>query len=109
MCVATLTDISGLNGVYKYDEYEIGRNGKLRVNLATGKAVYAINLLNSFDRKMPITIDKIIEALEKKGIIDEGNSNEETGQVKTNPDGYIYEIKEKPNGDWEVKYVGKGE
>ena len=56
-----------------------------------------------------ITIDKIIEALEKKGIIDEGNSNEETGQVKTNPDGYIYEIKEKPNGDWEVKYVGKGE
>ena len=56
-----------------------------------------------------ITIDKIIEALEKKGIIDEGNSNEETGQVKTNPDGYIYEITEKPNGDWEVKYVGKGE
>ena len=56
-----------------------------------------------------ITIDKIIEALEKKGIIDEGNSNEETGQVKTNLDGYIYEIKEKPNGDWEVKYVGKGE
>ncbi len=55
VCVATLTDISGLNGVYKYDEYEIGRNGKLRVNLATGKAVYAINLLNSFDRKMPIT------------------------------------------------------
>ena len=56
-----------------------------------------------------ITIDKIMEALEKKGIIDEGNSNEETGQVKTNPDGYIYEIKEKPNGDWDVKYVGKGE
>ena len=56
-----------------------------------------------------ITIDKIIEALEKKGIIDEGNSNEETGQVKTNPDGYIYEITEKPNGDWDVKYVGKGE
>ena len=55
-----------------------------------------------------ITIDKIIEALEKKGIINEGNSNEETGQVKTNPDGYIYEIKEKPNGNWEVKYVGKG-
>ena len=56
-----------------------------------------------------ITIDKIIEELEKKGIIDEGNSNEETGQVKTNPDGYIYEITEKPNGDWDVKYVGKGE
>ena len=55
-----------------------------------------------------ITIDKIIEALEKKGIINEENSNEETGQVKTNPDGYIYEIKEKPNGNWEVKYVGKG-
>ncbi len=56
-----------------------------------------------------ITIDKIIEALEKKGIIDAGNSNEETGQVKTNPDGYIYEIIEKPNGDWDVKYEGKGE
>lgn len=56
-----------------------------------------------------ITIDKIIENLEKKGIIDEGNSNEQTGEVKTNPDGYVYEIKEKPNGDWEVKYVGKGD
>ena len=56
-----------------------------------------------------ITIDKIIEALEKKGIIDEGNSNEENGQVKTNLDGYIYEITEKPNGDWDVKYVGKGD
>ena len=56
-----------------------------------------------------ITIDKIIKELEKKGIIDEGNSNEETGQVKTNSDGYIYEIREKPNGDWEVKYVGKGD
>ena len=29
--------------------------------------------------------------------------------MKTNPDGYIYEITEKPNGDWDVKYVGKGE
>ena len=56
-----------------------------------------------------ITIDSIIETLEKKGIIDEGNSNSENGKVKTNPDGYIYEITEKPDGSWEVKYIGKGE
>ena len=56
-----------------------------------------------------ITIEQIIEELEKEGIINKGNSNKYNGQVKTNPDGYIYEIKEDENGNWEVKYIGKGE
>lgn len=34
-----------------------------------------------------ITIDKIVEQLEKEGIIKVGNSNIETGQVKTEPYG----------------------
>lgn len=56
-----------------------------------------------------VTIETVIEELEKKGIINEGDSDAVTGQVKTQPDGYIYEIQEKPNGDWEVTYIGKGE
>ena len=56
-----------------------------------------------------ITIEDIISKLEKNGIIDGGNSNSENGQVKTNPDGYIYEIVQDANGNWNVNYVGKGE
>ena len=56
-----------------------------------------------------ITIDDIIAKLEKNGIIDSGNSNSENGQVKTNPDGYVYEIVQDKNGNWNVNYVGKGE
>ena len=56
-----------------------------------------------------ITIEDIIDKLEKNGIIDSGNSNSENGQVKTNPDGYIYEIVQDTNGNWDVNYVGKGE
>ncbi len=56
-----------------------------------------------------ITIDDIIAKLEKNGIIDSGNSNIENGQVKTNPDGYVYEIVQDKNGNWNVNYVGKGE
>ena len=56
-----------------------------------------------------ITIEDIIDKLEKNGIIDSGNSNSENGQVKTKPDGYIYEIVEDTKGNWDVNYVGKGE
>ena len=56
-----------------------------------------------------ITIEDIISKLEKNGIIDSGNSNSENGQVKTNPDGYVYEIVQDANGNWNVNYVGKGE
>ena len=56
-----------------------------------------------------ITIENIIDKLEKNGIIDSGNSNSENGQVKTNPDGYVYEIVQDKNGNWNVNYVGKGE
>ena len=56
-----------------------------------------------------ITIENIIAKLEKNGIIDSGNSNSENGQVKTNPDGYVYEIVQDKNGNWNVNYVGKGE
>lgn len=53
-----------------------------------------------------IGIEDIIEELNQKGIIDD--SNIETGQVRTD-DGYIYEITEDSNGNWEVSYIGKGE
>ena len=56
-----------------------------------------------------ITIEKIIEKLEKDGIIDSGNSNSENGQVKTKPDGYVYEIVQDTDGKWDVNYIGKGE
>ena len=55
-----------------------------------------------------ITIEKIIEKLEKDGIIDSGNSNSENGQVKTKPDGYVYEIVQDTDGKWDVNYIGKG-
>lgn len=56
-----------------------------------------------------ITIEQIIEQLEKQGTINEGDSNQKNGQVKTQPDGYIYKIKKDENGKWEVKYIGQGE
>ena len=56
-----------------------------------------------------ITMKDIIEQLEKQGIINSGDSNSETGQVKTQPDGYVFEITEETNGDWEVVYIGNGE
>ena len=56
-----------------------------------------------------ITIEDIISKLEKSGIIDSGNSNSENGQVKTKQDGYVYEIVQDANGNWNVNYVGKGE
>ena len=53
--------------------------------------------------------EEIITQLEKDGIINAGDSNADSGQVKTQPDGYVYEIKEDANGNWEVEYIGKGE
>ena len=78
--------------------------------IASKKEEIELAIIGKMDASIrELTIDKIIETLEKKGIVDEGNSNSENGQVKTNPDGYIYEITEKPDGSWEVKYIGKGE
>ena len=39
---------------------------------------------------------------EKQGIINPGDSNSENSQVKTKPDGYIYQITEELDGDWKV-------
>lgn len=55
-----------------------------------------------------LTIEKIIEELEKQGIVNAGDSNTETGQVKTQPDGYIFQITEELDGDWKVEYIGNG-
>ena len=52
-------------------------------------------------------IKQIIERLEKQEII--MDSNMETGQVKTQPDGYVYEIKQNEEKNWEVIYIGMGE
>ena len=55
-----------------------------------------------------VTIEQIIDELEKKGLVDSGNSNSENGQVKTKQDGYVYEIKQDSYGNWNVNYVGTG-
>ncbi len=99
----------GISAINSGNIFENATNVVEQSKIASKKEEIELVIISKMNASIrEITIDKIIEALEKKGIIDEGNSNEETGQVKTNPDGYIYEIKEKPNGDWEVKYVGKG-
>ena len=56
-----------------------------------------------------ITIDQIIQELVRKKIINSGDSNSGTGQVKTQPDGYIFQITEEPDGDWKIEYIGKGD
>ena len=99
----------GISAINSGNIFENATNVVEQSKIASKKEEIELVIISKMNASIrEITIDKIIEALEKKGIIDEGNSNEETGQVKTNPDGYIYEIKEKTNGDWEVKYVGKG-
>ena len=55
-----------------------------------------------------VTIEQIIDELEKKGLVDSGNSNSENGQVKTNQDGYVYEIMQDSYGNWSVSYIGTG-
>ena len=55
-----------------------------------------------------VSIEQIIDELEKKGLVDSGNSNSENGQVKTNQDGYVYEITQDSYGNWVVSYVGTG-
>ena len=100
----------GISAINSGNIFENATNVVEQNKIASKKEEIELVIISKMKKSVrEITIDKIIEALEKKGIIDEGNSNEETGQVKTNPDGYIYEITEKPNGDWDVKYVGKGE
>lgn len=59
------------------------------------------------DRQMGI--EDIIEQLVKDEVILLGNSNPYSGQVKTEPDGYVYEISKNSKGNWEVVFVGTGE
>ena len=56
-----------------------------------------------------VSIEDIIEELEKEGIINKGDGNPGNGQVKVQPDGYIFEITEDEKGNWEVEYIGKGD
>lgn len=55
ICISTMSEIVGLNNMYKYDEHDFGRCGKVSVNLATGKPIYTLNLLSSVGKKMPIS------------------------------------------------------
>ena len=81
-----------------------------QAKIASKKEEIELAIINKMtETQGDITIEDIIGTLEKEGIIDIGNSNSESGQVKTNPDGYVYEIVEDDNGNWEVNYVGKGE
>ena len=55
-----------------------------------------------------INMKDIISQLEKQGIIKSGDSDISTGYVKTQPHGFVFEIK-RENGHWEVTYIGTGE
>lgn len=54
ICIATMTEVSGLSGLYKYDEHDFGRCGKVSVNLATGKPIYSLDVMTSVGKKFPI-------------------------------------------------------
>lgn len=54
VCQATMSEIVGLSGLYKYDEHDFGRCGKVNVNLATGKPIYSLDVLSSVGKKIPI-------------------------------------------------------
>lgn len=59
------------------------------------------------DRQMKF--EDIIDQLVKDGVILQGNSSPYSGQVKTEPDGYVYQITKNSKGNWEVVFIGKGE
>lgn len=77
--------------------------------IASKKEEIELAIINKRMEDWNLTFEKIVDELEKNGTIDPGNSNNETGQVKTKPDGYIYEIDKKDDGNWDVKYIGKGD
>ena len=54
-CYAYVTDITGLNSQYKFDQHYISNFGKYYTNLATGKGIYHSSLLSSKNKKFPIT------------------------------------------------------
>ena len=79
-------------------------------NIATKKTEIELEIVSEMLKEQgSITIEDIIEGLENAGIINQGDGNPDNGQVKTQPDGYIYEITEDEKGNWEVVYIGKGE
>lgn len=55
ICFATMSEVTGVNGLYKYDEHDFGRCGKVNVNLATGKPFYVHSILSSVSKKLPIS------------------------------------------------------
>lgn len=55
ICIATMSVVAGINSLYKYDEHDFGRCGKVSVNLATGNPIYTLNLMSSVGKKMPIS------------------------------------------------------
>lgn len=55
ICFATMSEVTGVNGLYKYDEHDFGRCGTVYVNLATGKPFYVFSILSSASKKIPIS------------------------------------------------------
>ena len=56
VCISMLTDVRGLNSIYKYDEFDLGNAGKMNVNLFTGNLIYSLPLVSTVSRKNPITL-----------------------------------------------------
>ena len=81
------------SGILKNAEYAVDLSKVQNTKTEIKHAI--VQKMTSIDKE--ITLEQIVEQLEKNNIIDKGESNLETGQVKTNKNGYIYEIKEKTN------------
>ncbi len=57
---ATLADIRGFNGIFKYDEHDLGGCGKLFVNLKTGVPTYYLNVISGIEALSPIAFSIIL-------------------------------------------------
>lgn len=58
-CTGTLTNFSGLNRMYKFDQHSAGDTGTGYINLYNQKLIHVIDGLTSLSKKMPITYSTI--------------------------------------------------
>ena len=58
-CNGTMSNFNGLNGMYQYDQHQIGGTGTGYINLYNQKLIHIIDGLTSLSKKMPIIYSTI--------------------------------------------------
>lgn len=53
---AVVNKVCGTSSLYKFDEYDFGRNGKISINLFDGKPNYSVHLFSTTGKRMPISL-----------------------------------------------------